>query len=73
MPQYNTIIKAEAIISDLHDKKENNFSKKIIYINIYQTLSLLGFCLQSLRKSEKWTDIVKARGGGGKSFKKSKK
>ena len=27
---------------------------------IYYTLSLLGFCPQSLRKSEKWTDIVKS-------------
>ena len=52
------IIKAEAIIQDLHDKIENsNFNKKNI---IYDTLSLLGICLQSLRKSKKWTDIVKS-------------
>ena len=40
----------------MHDKVENNNLKN----NIYFTLSLLGFCLQSLRKSEKWTDIVKS-------------
>ena len=50
-------MKAEAIIPDLHDKIENSNFKKTTSILHFKSP---GFLSPEMRKTEKWTDIVKS-------------